>query len=212
MPNERTPWTGPARQRFIDLGYNEDAINSLEDHEARRILQEDIRASNGHAPEAIVPPTKPLPPEIAQSIASTPNTIVEKAPEPEAPRSKGTDELPIADPAAARIAHKAIVAVRLGKADWLQVLSAASRQLDPITQGDALDYLSDVAINSIGLDPDGVQRALAHGQELRQKDRERGGPQSKSDHGADAQDAVATGNEAVGLEDFYAYMPMHSYI
>jgi hypothetical protein len=85
-------------------------------------------------------------------------------------------ELPIDDPAAARIVRDTIRAMRLGTVDKLQAISAAARQLDPITQGDAIDWLSERVINNIGVDPDAVQHALAHGQKLREQDRERDGP------------------------------------
>ena len=83
-------------------------------------------------------------------------------------------EQPIADPAAARIVRDAVKAMRYGTGDKLQAISAASRRLDLITQGDAIDCLSAVAINDIGLKDDAVQHALAHGQKLREQDREDG--------------------------------------
>jgi hypothetical protein len=90
-------------------------------------------------------------------------------------------EMPIDDPAAARIVLDAIVAMRLGKGDKLHAIRDATRQLDPITQGDALDYLSDVAISNIGLDPDAVQYALSHGQQLREQDRAAGGQAKRAE-------------------------------
>jgi hypothetical protein len=97
-------------------------------------------------------------------------------------------ELPISDPAAARIVRDAVIAMRLGKADKLQAIRDAVRQLDLITQSDAIDYLSDVAIDNIGLDEKAVQDALAHGQQLREQDRAGGtrpnsaGPQAPKAH------------------------------
>jgi hypothetical protein len=184
----------------------------------------DIEADAGTQPEQPQPSPEPNaqqpdPPEIEQPQDGDDNAIPSEpqAPPPQADPvepyfNDDVHDLPIDDPAAARIVREAVIAMRLGAADKFQAISAASRRLDPISQGDALDYLSDVAIDNIGLDEKAVLDALARGQELREQDRERGGPQSKSDHGADAQDAVAPGNEAVGPEDFYAYMPMHSYI
>jgi hypothetical protein len=81
------------------------------------------------------------------------------------------DELPIADPAAARIVHDTIKAIRAGTVDKLKAISAAARQLDPITQGDALDFLSNAAIDDLGMDPDAVQFALQHGQQDREAGR-----------------------------------------
>jgi Protein of unknown function (DUF3987) len=89
-------------------------------------------------------------------------------------------ELPIDDPAAARIAAAAFTTMRLGNGDKLKAIEAASRQLDPITQADALDFLSDVAIDNFRLDPEAVQEALARGQDLREKDREAGRPRVAS--------------------------------
>jgi hypothetical protein len=93
------------------------------------------------------------------------------------PRSNGGPvgddpyELGINDPAAARIVLDAIKAMRAGAVDKLRAISDAARRLDPITQGDAVDYLSDVAINGLMIHPDAVQAALAKGQELRERDR-----------------------------------------
>jgi hypothetical protein len=93
------------------------------------------------------------------------------------PRSNGGPvgddpyELGINDPDAARIVLDAIKAMRAGAVDKLRAISDAARRLDPITQGEAVDYLSDVAINGLMIHPDAVQAALAKGQELRERDR-----------------------------------------
>jgi predicted P-loop ATPase len=73
----------------------------------------------------------------------------------------------IADPAARKVVNDAATAMRSGKADRLKVITEASCQLDLVTQGEAIDFLSEIAINDIGLDTEAVQCAIAKGQELR---------------------------------------------
>ncbi len=96
------------------------------------------------------------------------------------PRSNGGSvgddpyELGINDPDAARIVLDAIKAMRAGTVDKLRAISDAACRLDPITQGDGIDYLSDVAIDDLMIHPDAVQAALAKGQELRGRDRRDG--------------------------------------
>ena len=80
----------------------------------------------------------------------------------------------INDPDAARIVIDAIKAMRAGAVDKLRAITDAARRLDPITQGDAVDYLSDVAIDDLMIRPDAVQAALVKGQELRERDRREG--------------------------------------
>jgi hypothetical protein len=89
----RSKWTGPARQRFVALGYDSDAIDRLNDEEARRILREDIRAPqpNGHAAEEIVPPTEPLPADV-QSPSRREHPHPETKPSPK-PKSRDLNDV-----------------------------------------------------------------------------------------------------------------------
>ncbi len=80
---------------------------------------------------------------------------------------KDPDGFDIADPVARKIVHDAVKAMRSGKIDRLETITEASRQLDLITQGEAIDFLSEIAIDSIGLDPEAVEHAIAKGQDLR---------------------------------------------
>jgi hypothetical protein len=148
--------------------------------------------SNGHAPHASAGPngnnfasptvateTRPsAPTQPEQEMLSPPEQSPSAAngaggtpaePEPSAATKLLTiedidpRELPIDDPDAARIVQDAVKPMKYGSVDKLKAISEARRQLDPVTQGDAIDYLSDVAIYNLGLDPDAVQLALAHG-------------------------------------------------
>jgi AAA domain-containing protein len=97
------------------------------------------------------------------------------------------EEPPIADRAAAKIVHDAIIAIRSATNEIarLRAISTAARQLDPITQSDAIDHLSDMAIDVFGLDPKDVQAALANGWKLRDEDRSGGARRQDGDQRAD---------------------------
>jgi hypothetical protein len=106
------------------------------------------------------------------------------------PASREDDDGLIADPQARRLVLDAIDRLRQLKAEGLQggkneyialrVLCDCAAKLDPITQGDAIDFLSDVAINDIGLVTDLVQGALAQGQRQRSQSCDEGMAAGKS--------------------------------
>jgi hypothetical protein len=162
-------------------GLTQTQIDQMPEDEAWRAVRQSTprQKPNGHAAGA--PPTsapstqhdqeqpQPERPQAGDDIPPQPNS---DSAEPQF--DDDVYELPIADPAAARIARDAVKAMRYGTGDKYQDLEAASRRLDPITQADAIDYLFEVATDSIGLDPDAVQQALARGQEKREQDRKDG--------------------------------------
>jgi AAA domain len=165
------------------LGYSREMIDAIPTEEAAWSLIEKLtpprraNGANGHVAGA-PPPSSPSPqPDQEQPQPERPQAgedIPSEQPNGDAAEPQFDDdvyELPIDDPAAARIARDAVKAMRYGTGDKYQNLEAASRRLDPNTQHDAIDYLFEVATDSIGLDPDAVQQALARGQEKREQDR-----------------------------------------
>jgi len=168
-------------------GFTQHQIDQMPEDEAWRAVRQSTprQKPNGHAAGA--PPTsapstqhdqeqpQPERPQAGDDIPSERQAPPQPDSDPAEPQfDDDVYELPIEDPAAARIARDAVKAMRYGTGDKYQDLEAASRRLDPITQADAIDYLFEVATDSIGLDPDAVQQALARGQEKREQDRKDG--------------------------------------
>jgi hypothetical protein len=139
-------------------GCTDAQIADMRPAEAHKIL-------NGAAAASPSPPTQP-----DQKPSQPEHPQAGQSPGCEPPSDDDAYESPIADPAAAKIINDAIRAVRLISDPRIkkQAITTAGRKLDPITQGDAIDYLSDVAIDNLGLDPMDVQDALAEGRKLRE--------------------------------------------
>jgi hypothetical protein len=172
-PSVEERWREIGRQ-LGELGYSGEMIDAIPTEEAAWDLIEKLtphnkaNGGNGHAATVAPQPEQP-PASESQAPPVQPNG--------DAAEHQFDDdvyELPIEDPTARSIVYDTIKAMRAGTVDKLKAISAARRQLDPITQGDAIDYLSEVAIENLNLDPDAVQLALAHGARLREQDHEAG--------------------------------------
>jgi hypothetical protein len=185
----------------------------------------DIEADAGTQPEQ--PQASPEPnaqPQAGSKAAPVVDVIERLAPEPKAPRSNGSaeekDELPAAIRDGISLWYRtmherhepATEILRLAARDLFELLKV-SKTVYPHLQDashqavvDALQEIADVG----GIPPAEAQRIMGEGRQA--AEHEGDGRTNVRQSGADAQDAVAPGNEAVGPEDFHAYMPMHSYI
>jgi hypothetical protein len=167
--NTEERWRQIMRQ-LGDLGYSRDQIDAIPtEEEAQQIIRDRTppHKANGHAAEqsqgsnGVDPSEHQAPPLQAGGDVA------------EADFDEGAYDLPIADPAAARVANNAVKAMRYGSGDKYKTIEEASRQIDH-TQGDAIDYIFEVATENLGLDPKEVQDALSRGQQLREQDRAAG--------------------------------------
>jgi hypothetical protein len=165
------------RATLLARGFSGDQIANMRPAEAHQILAAVVAEQKPSLP----PQPEQEPARQAEEETSQEQTQPADAngagaipPEPEPPFAIEDMDLRelIADPDSARVVADVVKATKHSSVDKLKEISEARRKLDLITQSDAVDFLSEFAINNLGLDPDAVQLAFERGARLREQDRE----------------------------------------